>query len=211
MLSDAQIDRYCRQIVLPEIGGGGQERLLASSVAILGQGDAVVVCASYLAGAGLGALWLSAPSEPPQGAATTLAGDRAAEDLAGILGERNPDCRVSIGTPASPALTVAVAAALPERLVGPLVAGGASSTRAVSAHVPAGRPCADCLRAFFAAERCTRSTALVGTLLALLALRALLGLAGSTASAVRVDLGRGTAEPMTLPTRSGCPTCGEAA
>ena len=32
-LSDAQIDRYSRQIILPEIGGSGQERLLAVAVA----------------------------------------------------------------------------------------------------------------------------------------------------------------------------------
>ena len=53
MLSDAQIDRYSRQIVLSEIGGRGQERLLCAEVAIHGGGDAALVCATYLAGAGV--------------------------------------------------------------------------------------------------------------------------------------------------------------
>jgi hypothetical protein len=36
MLSDAQIERWARQVVLPEVGGRGQERLLSSHVAVLG-------------------------------------------------------------------------------------------------------------------------------------------------------------------------------
>ncbi len=79
MLSDAQVERYSRQIVLPEVGGRGQERILASSVSIHGEGDAARTCASYLAAAGVGrvalgsiptptvAIWIDAP--PPGDAA----------------------------------------------------------------------------------------------------------------------------------------------
>ena len=59
MLSDSQIERYSRQIVLAEIGGRGQERLLGSEVEIHGGGDGALACARYLAGAGVGLLGLA--------------------------------------------------------------------------------------------------------------------------------------------------------
>lgn len=57
-LSDDQIERYSRQILLPEIGGRGQERLLASQVVLAGTGDLAIGAARYLAGAGIGELRL---------------------------------------------------------------------------------------------------------------------------------------------------------
>lgn len=60
-LSDAQVDRYSRQIVLPEIGGRGQERLLAATVCLRGGGPLLDTAARYLAGAGIGALRLDDP------------------------------------------------------------------------------------------------------------------------------------------------------
>lgn len=52
-LSAEQIDRYSRQILVPEIGGRGQERLLAATVACLGDCESLRVAASYLAAAGV--------------------------------------------------------------------------------------------------------------------------------------------------------------
>lgn len=60
MLSDAQIDRYSRQIVLAEIGGRGQQRLLATQLRLAGRGPLLDAAARYLAGAGIGALHLDA-------------------------------------------------------------------------------------------------------------------------------------------------------
>src|SRR5262245_29954543 len=57
-LSDAQIDRFSRQIILPEIGAGGQQRLLQSSIALAGGGALADVAALYLAGAGVGRIAL---------------------------------------------------------------------------------------------------------------------------------------------------------
>ena len=37
-LTDAQLDRYARHIVLKEIGGEGQRKLLAATIAIVGAG-----------------------------------------------------------------------------------------------------------------------------------------------------------------------------
>ena len=58
MLTDTQIERYSRQIILPQVGGNGQERLLQSSVAIAGAGAVAEVAALYLAGAGIGRIVL---------------------------------------------------------------------------------------------------------------------------------------------------------
>ena len=55
-LSDAQLDRYARHIVLKEIGGGGQVKLLGASVAVIGAGGLGSPCLMYLAAAGVGRL-----------------------------------------------------------------------------------------------------------------------------------------------------------
>jgi molybdopterin-synthase adenylyltransferase len=56
MLTERQIERYSRQIILPEIGGRGQERLLSSAAAVVGAGDTARIAAIYLAAAGVGTL-----------------------------------------------------------------------------------------------------------------------------------------------------------
>ena len=53
-LTDPQLDRYARHIVLKEIGGDGQRRLLAASVAIVGAGGIGSPAIQYLAAAGIG-------------------------------------------------------------------------------------------------------------------------------------------------------------
>jgi adenylyltransferase/sulfurtransferase len=53
-LTDAELDRYARHIVLREIGGGGQARLLASHVLLIGAGGIGSPAIQYLAAAGLG-------------------------------------------------------------------------------------------------------------------------------------------------------------
>jgi len=63
MLTDAQIERYSRQILIPELSGRGQAKLLASSVAIHGQGVAAATATTYLAAAGIRCLAVS-PSVP---------------------------------------------------------------------------------------------------------------------------------------------------
>jgi adenylyltransferase/sulfurtransferase len=56
MLSDTQLDRYARHIVLKEIGGEGQRRLLEATVVVIGAGGIGSPAIQYLAGAGIGAL-----------------------------------------------------------------------------------------------------------------------------------------------------------
>lgn len=53
-LSDNQLDRYARHIILKEIGGSGQAKLLAARVAVVGAGGLGSPCIQYLAAAGIG-------------------------------------------------------------------------------------------------------------------------------------------------------------
>lgn len=55
-LSETQIRRYARHIVLAEIGGVGQSRLIAAKVLVVGAGGLGAPLLQYLAAAGIGTL-----------------------------------------------------------------------------------------------------------------------------------------------------------
>ena len=55
-LTDAQLERYARHIVLKEIGGPGQKKLLKSRVLVIGAGGLGAPCLIYLAAAGVGTI-----------------------------------------------------------------------------------------------------------------------------------------------------------
>jgi molybdopterin-synthase adenylyltransferase len=55
-LTDNQLDRYARHLVLKEIGGAGQARLLAAKVLVIGAGGIGSPVLHYLAAAGVGHL-----------------------------------------------------------------------------------------------------------------------------------------------------------
>ncbi len=80
VLRDDQVKRYARHILLPELGGRGQELLLAAAVEVeVGPGRAAEVAAlTYLAAAGVGRIAVTGdargPLEPAEAASGILYG-----------------------------------------------------------------------------------------------------------------------------------------
>ena len=109
-------NRYSRQIVLPEVGAGGQARLAAASVAVVGAGGLGCAVLEYLAAAGVGRLTIvdhdtveeSNLHRQPLYRMSDL-GRRKVEAAGAALGALNPDVRVD---PRAERLTPANAAAL---------------------------------------------------------------------------------------------------
>jgi hypothetical protein len=79
-LTDAQIDRYSRQIIVPHIGGRGQERLLGAKMLLAGDARDIEAPLAYLVGAGVGTIQVRLPD---------LAGFTETRDL-------NPDVTVTL-------------------------------------------------------------------------------------------------------------------
>ena len=79
-LTDAQIVRYGRQILLPELGGVGQERLLQAVVSVSGTDRGAAEAARYLAAAGVGHVAVE---------------EELREPLRAEVAARNPDVKVT--------------------------------------------------------------------------------------------------------------------
>jgi adenylyltransferase/sulfurtransferase len=84
-LTNNQIERYSRQIIVPGFGGSAQERLLAAGVAILAEPADAANAVAYLAGAGVGRIVLYSVGDQASYAALVA----RARDL-------NPDVSVRI-------------------------------------------------------------------------------------------------------------------
>ena len=84
-LTDAQIERYSRQIIVPHLGGRGQQRIFASRIMIAGDPRDIEAPLAYLVGAGVGTITVR------------LAGGHGgfAKNIAAAL-ELNPDVSVTI-------------------------------------------------------------------------------------------------------------------
>jgi hypothetical protein len=85
-LTNSQIDRYSRQIIVPKVGGVGQERLLASRLMIVGGVGGIEPVLAYLVGAGVGTIFLRVP-----------AGDTAAfAPVIAAMRGLNPDVTIQV-------------------------------------------------------------------------------------------------------------------
>ena len=100
-LTDAQLERYARHIVLKEIGGPGQQKLLNARVLVIGAGGLGAPCLMYLAAAGVGTLGIvdhdtvSLSNLQRQIIHDTDAvGRPKVESAAGTLARINPDVKV---------------------------------------------------------------------------------------------------------------------
>ena len=100
-MTENELKRYARQIVLPGVGPEGQETLLASKVVIVGCGGLGNPAAAYLAGAGVGHLTLVDGDRPAvsnlhRQPFLAVSGDRSkAALLADHCRSLNPGTRVS--------------------------------------------------------------------------------------------------------------------
>ena len=101
MLSKNEIARYSRQLILPEIGVQGQQRLQAASVLLIGAGGLGCPAALYLAAAGVGTITIM-DDQPVELSnlhrqilhAVEDVGQAKTRSAARELGRRNPEITV---------------------------------------------------------------------------------------------------------------------
>ena len=100
-LSDDELDRYARHIVLPQVGGAGQLRLKDARIAIVGAGGIAGGVLPALVGAGIGHLTIidddrvelsNLQRQPIYG--SDQIGERKADLAARFAGKRNPHVKV---------------------------------------------------------------------------------------------------------------------
>jgi len=100
-LTEQQVERYSRHILLPEIGGRGQQRLLEAKILVAGAGALGSPAALYLAAAGIGKIGI-ADSDAVEVSnlqrqilhATPDLGQPKAESAARSIRALNPDVEV---------------------------------------------------------------------------------------------------------------------
>jgi adenylyltransferase/sulfurtransferase len=100
-LSDEELDRYARHIVLPQVGGAGQQRLKEARIAVVGAGGIAGGVLPALVGAGIGHLTiidndrveLSNLQRQPIYTSDQV-GQRKADLAARFAGKRNPHVEV---------------------------------------------------------------------------------------------------------------------
>lgn len=221
MLSDAQIARYSRQIILPAVGGQGQQRLLQAKMAIVGDQEMARTAALYLSGAGVGEL-------------ACFGHGWSAE----ALGSSNPDCRVwfaplpeaapvalrgcalvldASGSAVVSAELNAYCCAAGTALVWGYVTGAVGQATVFAGSLPQ-TPCYQCWRsrAVAAAEPWSSAAALlsrpveafIGTLLATEAIKLVLGLEPTLAGRLVCCNGLDFAlEQVVVDQVPGCPAC----
>jgi molybdopterin-synthase adenylyltransferase len=102
-MTEVQIQRYARHIVLAEIGGVGQARLIAAKVLVIGAGGLGAPLLQYLAAAGVGTLGVIDDDTVDLSNLqrqvihrTADVGASKAESARRALGEINPDVRVQV-------------------------------------------------------------------------------------------------------------------
>ena len=83
-LTDAQIERYSRQIIVPRVGGRGQERICAARVVVAGDATEIEAPLAYLVGAGVSTILVSASHS-----------DSGTSESIGRMSNLNPEVNVA--------------------------------------------------------------------------------------------------------------------
>jgi molybdopterin/thiamine biosynthesis adenylyltransferase len=225
-LSEAEIARYARQLLLPAMGEEGQERLRGARVRVAGGGPAAGPALLYLAAAGVGAIavddpdevgpgdgagWIFAPGDVGRGRAAAAAeAVRAASGLARADVLR-PGSRPTAVLACAATGDVSRAIAEEARLLQlPHVVAEVDGEGGSVTVVPVGAPCHACAaRPGLGAEATPGGAAVTG---ALAALELVLLIAGAAQEplARRIEVFRGT--PLVRPTvrQPGCACAGAA-
>ncbi|HVO27970.1 MAG TPA: ThiF family adenylyltransferase [Candidatus Margulisiibacteriota bacterium] len=221
MLSEQQIERYSRQIILPELGGRGQEALLSARVAVVGGGMLGTMALTYLAAAGVRRLLVAAPQLAdieglnPDCQTTTLPAPLT--EVSALEAARHCDAVLACG--AAPEVCALLNAACVAQHI-PLVwadTAGARGLISVLAGPHLESPCYTCVAPLLGRLLAGGSShafadttaALIGTLQATETIKILAGL--STPPMARLltyDAAAGTADVMSVDRDPRCPTCG---
>ncbi len=181
-LSNQQIERYSRQIIVPGVGGIAQERLLASKAALVGEAADLEPALLYLAGAGTGEIVLCSSST----------GDPRTETAAAHARALNPDVRVTVvaaltqradvmlALVGSEASRIAAERANQQRTAGAIVCARLDSPGRL-AVIPSLPPCLVCAEAELLSRYQQRAehAHLIGALATTEALKLMLGVAAS--------------------------------
>jgi hypothetical protein len=91
---DAQLERYARHLILPEIGGRGQRALLDAAVVLDGAGPALGEALAFLAAAGVGRIALAAEVAPDALAHVAALNPDVAVTAASGAGAETPEALV---------------------------------------------------------------------------------------------------------------------
>jgi len=220
-LTEAEVARYARQLILPGLGEEGQERLRSARVRVVGGSPATAPALLYLAAAGVGTIFVEDPDP-------VAAGDGAGFMFGAADLGRSRAVAAAEAVRAASGLVQADVQRPGARATGVLVCGGSQEvSRAVAEEarllslphvvaeldgqggavtaVPVGAPCYACaVRPGLGADPTPAGAATVG---ALAALELVLLLAGAAQEprARRLEVFRGT--PLTRATsrQPGCP------
>lgn len=94
MLTDEQIERYSRQIILPQVGGKGQAKLLRANVLLNGTGSLQEIALLYLAAVGIGTVGVLTDAEPALFSALMPESQSIIDVLTAVPQRLNPECRI---------------------------------------------------------------------------------------------------------------------
>ena len=226
-LTDAEIGRYARQLLLPGMGEAAQELLRGARVRVTGGGLAMAPAIYYLAAAGIGTLWIDDPDEVKPGAGAGFAlgpADlgrprgaalaefaRSANGLV-VAGAFRPGSRPTAMLVCGSSLDVSRAIADEARLLQlPHVVADVDGQGGAATSIPVGAPCYSCAtRPGLGAAPTPEGGATVGALGALELLLLLTG-ASIEPRARRIEVFRGTPLVRATARQPGCACAGPAA